>query len=179
MLLQALTETMNQSLPGVPLLEGLPELAPRLGPEEAAAIASAFIQSIAMKDSQESIVRWTEGLAAVLHRDEVSRSRNRWRGLTAALGLLSNPASALVAPVPLQPALEPLPPPLPAQTLVDLLKHPLCVGEARRLVLEQLGRHYHRSFADQWEFVEYARQQNLNLDLTTSPKRPEALDSGK
>ena len=29
---------------------------------------------------------------------------------------------------------------LPPQTLVDLLQHPCCVGEARRLVLDQLAR---------------------------------------
>jgi hypothetical protein len=37
---------------------------------------------------------------------------------------------------------------LPPQTLVDLLKHPLCVGDARRLVLDELAPHYHRPFAD-------------------------------
>ena len=69
-------------------------------------------------------------------------------------------------------AMEPLPPPLPPQTLVDLLKHPLCVGEARRLVLEQLGRRYNRPFADPWEFVDYVHQNKLDLDLTTPPERP-------
>ena len=47
---------------------------------------------------------------------------------------------------------------LSPQTLVDLLKHPCCVGEARRLVLDQLARHYHRPFADQWDFVDYVHQ---------------------
>jgi hypothetical protein len=55
----------------------------------------------------------------------------------------------------------------PAQALVDLLKHPCCVGEARRLVLEALSRHYQRSFADQWDFVDFAHQHKLGLDLTT------------
>jgi hypothetical protein len=55
---------------------------------------------------------------------------------------------------------------------VDLLKQPLCVGEARRLVLEQLQRHYQRPFADQWDFVRFAQQQNLPLDLKTPPQRP-------
>jgi hypothetical protein len=62
---------------------------------------------------------------------------------------------------------------LSPQTLVDLLKHPFCVGEARRLVLDQLARHYHRPFADQWEFVDYVQQQKLGLDLTTPPQRAE------
>jgi len=55
--------------------------------------------------------------------------------------------------------------------LVDLLKHPCCVGEARRLVLDQLARHYQRTFADQWDFVDYVHQQKLGLDLTTPPAR--------
>jgi hypothetical protein len=45
------------------------------------------------------------------------------------------------------------------------------VGEARRLVLDQLARHYHRPFADQWDFVDYVHQQKLGLDLTTPPAR--------
>src|SRR5262249_54782503 len=68
--------------------------------------------------------------------------------------------------------LPPPPPPLRAQTLVDMLKQPLCVGEARRLVLGQLARHYGRPFADQWEFVEYAQEHKLGLDLTSPPRQP-------
>ena len=45
------------------------------------------------------------------------------------------------------------------------------VGEPRRLVLDQLARHYHRPFADLWDFVDYAQQQKLGLDLTTPPAR--------
>jgi hypothetical protein len=60
---------------------------------------------------------------------------------------------------------------LPAQALVDLLKHPCCVDEARRLVLDALGRHYQRPFADQWDFVDFVHQQKLGLDLTTPPAR--------
>jgi hypothetical protein len=87
--------------------------------------------------------------------------------------VLSCPGSVLIAPALLQPTLEPPPPPLPAQTLVDLLKQPFCVGEARRLVLGQLARHYQRPFADQWDFVRFAQEQELGLDLLTPPQRPE------
>jgi hypothetical protein len=72
-------------------------------------------------------------------------------------------------PAQLEPALEPLPPPLPAQVLVDLLKHPLCVGGARGVVLGQLGRHYDHSFADQWDFVRFAEEQRLGLDVLGPP----------
>jgi hypothetical protein len=57
------------------------------------------------------------------------------------------------------------------QVLIDLLKHPFCVGPARRVVLEQLSRHYGRPFADQWEFVEFATQRKLGLDLTSPSAR--------
>jgi serine/threonine protein kinase len=57
------------------------------------------------------------------------------------------------------------------QTLVDLLKYHLCVGEARRLVLEQLSRHYGRPFADQWDFVRFAEERQLGLDLLGPPPR--------
>ena len=59
--------------------------------------------------------------------------------------------------------------------MVDLLKHPCCVGEARRPVLDQLARHYQRPFADQWDFVDYVQQHKLDIDLTTPPARQNAF----
>ena len=53
------------------------------------------------------------------------------------------------------------------------MKHPFCVGEARRAVLDALEFTYRRPFKDQWEFVEYARKHQPHLDLLTPPKRPE------
>jgi hypothetical protein len=58
---------------------------------------------------------------------------------------------------------------LPPQVLVDLLKHPYCVGDARRVVLDALEITYRRRFADQWEFVAFARDNQLPLDLRTPP----------
>jgi hypothetical protein len=55
--------------------------------------------------------------------------------------------------------------------LVELLKHPFCIGEARRAVLDALEVTYQRSFADQWEFVAYAEKHQPHLDLLTPPKR--------
>jgi hypothetical protein len=67
-------------------------------------------------------------------------------------------------------AATPAPPPLPAQALVDLLKQPLCQGAARGVILAELSRHYGRAFADPWDFVRFAEEQKLALDLT-SPSR--------
>ena len=63
----------------------------------------------------------------------------------------------------------------PPQMVVVSLKHPCCVGEARRLVLDQLAGRYQRPFADQWDFVDYVHQQKLDLDLTTPPARSRML----
>jgi hypothetical protein len=140
-------------------------------PKAAGAAAATLIQAMARKDEQagEQLAR---GLAAILLREDASRPGQRQRGTAGAVGMLSVPGAIPVAVAPLHSALEPPPPPLPAQTLVDLLKHPLCVGAARRLVLEQLARHCRRPFADQWEFVRFAQEQNLDLDLETPPQRP-------
>jgi hypothetical protein len=62
---------------------------------------------------------------------------------------------------------------LTAQQLVELLKTPTCIGEARRLVLDHLGRRSRRHFAGAWEFVRFAQEQHLALDFTSPPQRPE------
>ncbi len=68
---------------------------------------------------------------------------------------------------------EPFPCRLTTQDLVDLLKMPTCIGAARRVVLNHLGNRYGRRFANHWAFVRFAREQNLGLDFTTPPRRPE------
>jgi hypothetical protein len=71
----------------------------------------------------------------------------------------------------LHPTFHPQPRPLPSETLVELLKHPFCIGEARRAVLDALEFTYKRKFANQWEFAEYAQKHQSQLDLLTRPKR--------
>jgi hypothetical protein len=80
-------------------------------------------------------------------------------------------ATALTGGVALPPPLPPTP--LPPQTLVDLLKHPFCVREARRAVLDALEFTYDRTFADLWAFVAFAETEHPELDLLTPPHRPE------
>src|SRR5262249_23681165 len=55
----------------------------------------------------------------------------------------------------------------------ELLKMPTCIGEARRVVLDQLGHRYRRTFTDVWEFVHFSEEQKLGLDLTSPPQKPE------
>lgn len=75
----------------------------------------------------------------------------------------------------LQLPLEPLPSGLPTPQLVELLKSPLCVNQARRGVLDQLGSRYDRQFDDQWDFVRFAEEKKLGLDFT-SPAQPSATE---
>jgi hypothetical protein len=112
-----------------------------------------------------------QGLATVLTRITPEQRRRRIQSVTGLVAL-APPTWSLLAPAAAHSALDPVPEPLPAQLLVDLLKQPLCVGEPRRQVLEQLGRHYRRQFANQWDFVRFATEHNLGLDFTSPPQRP-------
>jgi hypothetical protein len=146
-------------------------------PKEAAAMsgrtAATLTQAMTKTTDPYVLQSLARGLSAVLLREDSWKNGRRRFSLIGGIGMLTSPGSLLSASTLLQPALEPPPPPLPAQTLVDLLKQPFDVDEARPLVLEQLARHYQRPFADQWELVRFAQEQKLDLDLLTPPQRPE------
>ena len=72
---------------------------------------------------------------------------------------------------------KPLPCRLATQDLVELLKMPTYFGMARGLVLDHLSNRYGRQFFNHWDFVRFAQEQNLGLDLTTPPKRPDPKES--
>jgi hypothetical protein len=181
------------------LSQGLAAVAARMEPREATVAcgqaAASLTRALAMTTDPSALAALAQGLAAVLTREPTDRHLQRIRGASGAVGLGTSPSflplTAAVPAVALEPlpapqpeygidvskmaalpavVLDALPEPLPAQALVDLLKHPLCVGEARRVVLDQLQRHYGRAFADQWDFVRFA--EGRNLDLTTPPQRP-------
>jgi hypothetical protein len=118
----------------------------------------------------------TRALAAALgdgHCDQ------RAEAVAATVSCLHNSQGLLGAVSLLRPATERFPRRLCDQQLVELLKHPLCVGSARRVILDHLQMHYRRTFADQWEFVRFAQEQKLNLDFTTAPQRPEPAASAR
>jgi hypothetical protein len=73
---------------------------------------------------------------------------------------------------PVSDAIERVAQQLSVQKQVEVLKDPLCVGEARRVVLDQLGRRYGRHFEDQWDFVRFAEEQKLGLDFTSPAQHP-------
>jgi hypothetical protein len=108
-----------------------------------------------------------DALLTSASRPEVSLGS---RALTTAVGLAGGSPFASLPTLPT--ASEPLPCRLSDQDLVDLLKMPTCFAEARQVVLKHLGNRYGRTFANHWEFVRYAHEQHLDLDLTSPPKRP-------
>jgi tRNA A-37 threonylcarbamoyl transferase component Bud32 len=175
-LTQAMTKT-TAAYSLMELAEGLSAAASRMEQKEAAAVcgraAAKLTHAMSATKDKQAIGNEAYGLSAVLLREQPETIDKRPHRVASTVATLGGTGPTLAAPALLAPALQPLPPPLPAQTLVELLKNPLCVGEARRLVLGQLSRHYHEPFADQWEFVEYARRHRLELDLTTPPQKPE------
>ena len=54
---------------------------------------------------------------------------------------------------------------------------PTCSGGARRVVLDHLGNIHGRRFANHWEFVRFARERGLQLDLSTPAQRPDPQES--
>jgi hypothetical protein len=133
--------------------------------------AANLILAMSSETNPATLGQLAEGLSAILNREEPATTRSR---LAAVAAIASpGPRPLLAAPALLPPALTVPPPPLPAQDLVNLLKHPFCIARARRLELDQLQRHYHRPFVEQWDFVQFAQEMKLRLDLTAPPRRPD------
>ena len=94
-------------------------------------------------------------------------------------GEKTNAAANAPAAVGEQPPKTALPCRLTTQELVELLKMPTCFGPARRVVLDHLANIHGQRFANHWEFVRFAREKGLDVDLTTPPKRPNRQESIK
>ncbi len=149
------------------LLPALTAVAGRLDAKDAAEMAALLAQSI----NRTTLAHPLQGLSATLVRVDLPEQRRRATAVGAALGHLAA-GDRLAAWLALQPALQPLPCGLSTRQLVDLLAQPLCVGQARRLVLDQLEARHGRPFADHWAFVRFTQEQGLDLDFTTAPRRP-------
>jgi hypothetical protein len=153
---------------------GLSALAARMEPKEAARVCSQVAANhfkiMAMaKPHGVDLDLWARGLSVVLARFDPREQTRRSSAVVTAIGLMAGTGRPLAAPVVLRTAREPLPGRLSPQELVELLKHPTCVGQARRIILDQLESHYKHAFADHWAFVRYAQEQKLDLDVTTPP----------
>jgi serine/threonine protein kinase len=171
----SLTQAMSKSthpLALQSLTQRLSAVAARLEPKQVAEVAAALSQAMSQTIDPGVLAELAQGLSAVSSRLEPKEAAQLCgQAAATVIETMSKTTHPQLAPG-LSAALARE---LPPETLVDLLKHPFCEGEARHLVLDALTRHYHRSFADQWDFVDYVEQQRLGLDLTTPPARSSVL----
>jgi hypothetical protein len=121
------------------LAQSLAAVTARMEPEDAARAcgpaAAVFIQAMSTTKEPALPGYLEQGLATVFSCAPSTTVQQRLLSVTATVAGLGGSVTPFAALASAQPALEPLPLPLPPQTLVDLLKHPSCVGQARRLVL--------------------------------------------
>jgi hypothetical protein len=153
------------------LARALGAIAGRLGPAEALALAQMLPDALAKemdRATRSQLIRALGAVAARIEPEEVvprsllaARAVSSWMSLSPQLGN----AGLLLQ------AAEPIASRFGTQQLVDLLKMPTCVGEARTVILEQLSNRYKRPFADVWEFVEWAEKNEPGLDFKSPPKR--------
>jgi hypothetical protein len=159
------------------LAEALGRVAARLEPAEAAALAPRLADALAQadKDSPSARSRLAGALATVAVRIDPGEAAPRSRLAARAVAGWLSPAPQLGQAEVLLQAAEPLPCRFTTQQLVDLLKMPTCVDEARTVILEQLSNRYKRPFIDVWKFVEWAQEHEPGLDFTSPPRRPRPL----
>jgi serine/threonine protein kinase len=170
MVIQAMSRT-KEPIVLQQLAPTLNQVAARMEPREAAMMLE---QAMSRTTGFTAFHQLGESMATALRREPLNHRQQVIRSVRALFATdMTSPLGVCAAAV-MQPALAPPPPPLPSQHLVDLLKGPFCTGQERALVLEQLARHYQRLFADQWDFVRFAQEQKLALDLTSPAKSPEA-----
>ena len=155
------------------LAVALAALADQLEPARAASVcteaADLLIKALGRWEGEKTVstTYLTAGLDAVLTDNRWTERAVRSTAIGSAVGL----AQPLAIPAALTPASLPLPCRFSTQELVEMLKRPLCIGPARHVILHHLENRYRREFADHWEFVRFAKEQKLALDVTTPPKR--------
>jgi hypothetical protein len=174
-LTQAMTRTTD---PGTlsSLARDLAAVAARLEPRQdahlVAEVATTFTRAMTRTNDPIALTVLAQSLSEVL--GDTPRLR-RALMVVATVGFRNDSHGLLGALTLLRPAAEPTPRRLTSvlegrlsdQELVDLLKGPLCVGLARRAVLDVLGAHHQRVFVDQWDFVRFAQEKKLGLDFTS------------
>jgi hypothetical protein len=161
---------------GSPLAEqarALAALAPRVGPDEARAVSRITLGSLATVREGYPFSQLARALAAVAGRmgpGEAPLAANRFLDTFHwSTGLQEqDPPDA----VQIRRTLTALTEQLDRDQLLDLLKHPICVGDARKIVLRRLEVVMNHPFATVWDLVDYLEQTEPGLDLSTPPTRP-------
>jgi hypothetical protein len=149
----------------------LAAVAARLGPADAAKAADTLALALTKTTDPVALTALGVILREMLTSPRPAERLTRCGTVGVAVGSLASLGFPLAIPGTLPLALQPLPCRFSTPELVEMLKRPLCIGRARRVILDQLENHHRRTFADHWEFVRFAQEQNLGLDFTTSPKR--------
>jgi hypothetical protein len=163
-------DVKNGNLPA--LADSLVAVGSRLQPIDTERAVGSLMHTMALTANDQAQVEVARDLPALLTAAELPAASWRAAAVPAAIGPFAHSTHPIVAVAMLAPAWEPQPCRLSSQQLVELLKQPVCVRQARRVILDQLQNRYHRKFADHWEFVRFAQEQHLELDFTSPPKRP-------
>jgi hypothetical protein len=150
---------------------GLSVVAVRMEPNDAAQRYTQAVDSLFQAMATLAPVDRSQELSELLTSVERAELSRRTAVVLAAIGAPAGTGQPLAIPAILAPALERLPCRLSTQQLVELLKQPMCIGLARRVILDQLQNRYRRPFADQWAFVRFAQEHGLGLDFTSPPQR--------
>jgi serine/threonine protein kinase len=145
------------------LTRGFVALAPWLAPSDS--VSTAEVLLLAMSQTADPVVRGRLGGALLTItvpkcaiRPDRSQAPATAVGSFAALSLLSPRRFSIESSQT-----------LPPQALIDILKHPLCVGLATRITLDALELRFGRKFPDMWGFVQYAHESQLGFDFTSQP----------
>jgi serine/threonine-protein kinase len=182
-LTRAMGQTINPTGGLRSLAQGLAAVATGMDPKHATRLcsqaAARLFAAMAKTNDHIELDQLAQDLAALLTEANPSELAPRVTAVVAVFGSVPGSGHSLATPALLGPALKPLPCRLPTVDLVELLKHPTCVGQARRTILDQLENRYRGTFADHWAFVRFAEEQKLGLDFTTPPKRPVLPANGK
>jgi hypothetical protein len=169
---RALTDAMAKnaiSLGLGPLAKGLHAVSARLSAEHAATECCILADSVLKDPNHLQTTTLTLRIASVRLTPDEAPARAFLAA--AAFGESMAPSVPLCLLAPLVQLSQPLPSQFSTQQLVDLLKMPTCIGPVREIVLEQLGQRYKRTFADHWEFVNYAEKHLPGIDLKSPPHR--------
>jgi len=169
-LLQARKDAKHSYVQRAQLAAGLAAVSAGMGgKDDATALLEVMNDALNPKTVEQLARGLSAALSAVPPAEIPARSAIAASPVACPAGT-GDPLAALAL---LIPAADPPPCRLSTQQLVELLKMPTCIGEARRVILDQLGNRYHRTFADVWQFVHYAEEQKLGLDFASPPRKPE------
>jgi hypothetical protein len=164
------------------LVDPLKPLIDKLSPEQASKTASTaaqqFLQQMTRATTPTTLTNLAVASKAVADRLSPDQASKIAQVLLERIAKIADPTTAAIdslspaAAQALAEGMRSLASKLSQQEVVNLLKSPLCVGRARESLLLHLGQQHQRTFRDLWEFVEWARVNEPNLDLTSPPNRP-------